>query len=451
MSAPALIQGVAPFVAPDVFMLPADLAWFRGAFMRVPVVRIRAPTFERRLFCRDESWRGSDATWGNRSQWGSKEIGTLVPSKDATDFFQPIAHDRRKWQRGYQPDATHKAGDDDKPPARRSPGKNDSLEDAYIARIDAGLPVVDTIHVRRFIPVDEHADVPQEVINNVESPKSFTWGMVNFADTTPQEEWEIEFWNRKLWQLLRAEVKSLAIPPDESCARLAEIESQELKEWFTEPARSICWQDDYGNMSGLSTYVPVRKPKRDDTQLIKGIEIVQKAGAKTDVDGIIIRLRLGFTIEEEARLKGIGSRKMRDMVRERERVLRRHAVESQGPGENAAWKAAIANTYSGETPTGWHILVRFPQAKPRVYPLDMGSNDGEAELQEAILILARRQAFQMFLDKIDKKGFKYLGLDPTTLNGDPKVLAIRKHIVGKTIQAFRNGKIRDLTPTSLKI
>jgi hypothetical protein len=206
-------------------------------------------------------------------------------------------------------------------------------------------------------------------------------------------------------------------------------------------------------MSGLSVYEPKYKPKRNDNQLVaQGLAITQKTGEKKNVDDIVIRIRLGaLSIAQAATLEGIGGRKMRDVIRERERVLRRHAAESQGPGQDALWKVAIANTYSGKTPTGWHILVRFPQTKPRVYPLDLSPDANEAELQEALLCLARVQAYRMYMDKLDKRGFKYLGIKPTTPNGDPKVQAIRKFCVDKTLEAFKNGKIRDLTPTSLTI
>lgn len=331
------------------------------------------------------------------------------------------------------------------------------------------------------------------------------WPLIKIPTPTPAQEWLIEFWNRRLdivrkqdhdaemlegeaeyerlhqeatalaqqspcyseWRLALVDHRSdpnderwileqwrerlIAIrPPDKNCARLAEIESEEICFWFTRPGRSIVGQDDFGNLSGLKTYSPIRKPKRNDDQWEEGLAIVQKAGQTNDVDDITIRIRLGnLSVAQAAQMKRIGSRTMRDMIRERERILRRHAAESKGPGQDALWKAAVANTYSDETPAGWHILVRFPKTKPRVYPLDLSPDANEAELQETLLRLARVQAYRMYLDKLDKRGLKSLGLKPATLNSDPKVQAIRKFCIDKTIQAFKNGKIRDLTPTSL--
>lgn len=50
--------------------IATNLAWFRGSRLLQPIVRIMPPVFDRRLFCRDESWRESDC---NRWSPGTAE------------------------------------------------------------------------------------------------------------------------------------------------------------------------------------------------------------------------------------------------------------------------------------------------------------------------------------------------------------------------------------------
>ena len=96
----------------------------------------------------------------------------------------------------------------------------------------------------------------------------------------------------------------------------------------------------------------------------------------------------------------------------------------------------------------------MPKTKIRVYDLKLSTTPTQDELHEALLRTARLEAFRMFWDKTEKRGWKDLGMTPQTPNDDPKVLEVRKYFLDKVIEAFNNGKIVDLsrlTPTSPRL
>ena len=162
------------------------------------------------------------------------------------------------------------------------------------------------------------------------------------------------------WQLDRTKwsVKKEGQPPtprDDNCAWLARLEL--MRPWFTQPGYSIIWQDKWGNLSGNvkgeNKQWATQRPRPETEGLVKGIEVETAKGSRTaekeKLDEIIIRQLIGeLSSAQAAKLEGVTTQKMKDIMKQRIFVLKRTAIESCGRGELKALKAAVRNTYSGK-------------------------------------------------------------------------------------------------------
>jgi hypothetical protein len=273
------------------------------------------------------------------------------------------------------------------------------------------------------------------------------------AETEAKQNPDYTRW--QIARLARATAKKLTredyvyeAPPDEACQFLSQLES--VRPYFAEPGYNIRKMNKWGKLSKKT--FDERPRRRDSVKswyegVADGLRIAGEKGAATKTDEFIVRVILGeLTDKQAAKLQGVSKGKMKDIRRQRIIELKRLGQE-YGPGESQAWWEAVHNTYptEREQQPGWHIKVRFPRTKARVYKLDISGTPTQEELDEALLRAARLLAYQMFLRETESLGFKALGLTSGMWNDDPAVAGVREGILDKVIEAFRTSQVRDLT------